>query len=219
MATNIPLTGNFQVTCEFKRKGNWASGFHTGIDLYTSNRKIYGTCNGVVSATGFDKSYGNYIVVKNSEADNYHWFCHLAEVYVIVGEKVDRTKIIGKMGSTGNSTGIHLHYEIRDNCNCYGKVQNPADYIGIPNKVGSYNTSNYQKTTNSNATETKRLKSATYLRNAPTTTSSRKTLYIANTTVIILQKSVQNSNGYTWDKVKIKVTGQEGYMINSNYKD
>lgn len=218
MATNIPLTGNFQVTCEFKRKGNWAAGFHTGIDLYTSNRKIYGTCNGVVSATGFDKSYGNYIVVKNSEADNYHWFCHLAEVYVIVGEKVDRTKIIGKMGSTGNSTGIHLHYEIRDNCNCYGKVQNPAEYMGIPNQVGSYNTSNYQKTTNSNTTETKRLKSATYLRNAPTITSSRKTLYIANTTVIILQKNVHQSNGYTWDKVRIKVTGQEGYMINSNYK-
>ena len=37
MSTNIPLTGNFLVTCEYKRKGNWAAGFHTGIDLYSNN--------------------------------------------------------------------------------------------------------------------------------------------------------------------------------------
>ena len=97
MSTNIPLTGNFKVTCEYKRKGNWLAGFHTGIDLYCDNLKIYATCNGIVSATGYDKSYGNYIVVKNYEKDNYHWFCHLSEIYVTVGEKVSRVDVIGKM--------------------------------------------------------------------------------------------------------------------------
>lgn len=217
MSTNIPLTGNFQVTCEFKRKGNWAAGFHTGIDLYSNNQSIYGTCNGIVSATGFDKSYGKYIVVKNSEEENYHWFCHLSEIYVIVGEAVSRTKIIGKMGSTGNSTGTHLHFEIRQKCNCYGKVENPADYMNIPNKVGMYNTSNYQ-IDKTYTNEVRKLKSPTYLRNEPTKKSSRKTLYIGNTTVIILEKNIKQADGYSWDKVKIKVTGQTGYMINSNYK-
>ena len=37
MSTNIPLTGNFAVTCEFGRKGSWIAGFHTGIDLYSNN--------------------------------------------------------------------------------------------------------------------------------------------------------------------------------------
>lgn len=218
MSTNIPLTGNFQVTCEFKRKGNWAAGFHTGIDLYSNNQNIYGTCNGVVSATGFDKSYGKYIVIKDSEEENYHWFCHLSEIYVIVGEEVSRTKIIGKMGSTGNSTGTHLHFEIRQKCNCYGKVENPADYMRIPNKVGMYNTSNYQIVDKTYTNEVRKLKSPTYLRNEPTVKSSKKILYIGNTTVIIQEKNVKQTDGYSWDKVKIKVTGQTGYMINSNYK-
>ena len=43
-------------------------------------------------------------------------------------------------------------------------------------------------------------------------------LYIGNTTVIIQEKNVIQADGYNWDKVKIKVTGQTGYMINSNYK-
>lgn len=218
MSTNIPLTGNFQVTCEFKRKGNWAAGFHTGIDLYSNNQSIYGTCNGAVSATGFDKSYGKYIVVKNSEEENYHWFCHLSEIYVIVGEKVTRTKVIGKMGSTGNSTGTHLHYEIRQKCNCYGKVENPADYMKIPNKVGMYNTNNYQIVDKIITNEVRKLKSATYLRDDATIKSNKKTLYLGNTTVIIQEKNVKQADGYNWDKVKIKVTGQIGYMINSNYK-
>lgn len=218
MSTNIPLTGNFKVTCEYKRKGNWLAGFHTGIDLYCDNLKIYATCNGIVSATGYDKSYGNYIVVKNYEKDNYHWFCHLSEIYVTVGEKVSRVDVIGKMGNTGNSTGTHLHFEIRIACNCYGKTENPADYMGIPNKVGSYNSQNYQIEKANNTIKTKKIKTPTYLRNEPTINSNRKTLYIANTTIIILNENIAQNDGYNWDRVKVKVTGQEGYMINSNYK-
>ena len=149
------LRGIFKVTCEYKRKGKWAAGWHTGIDLYSDNQRIYGTCNGIVSATGFDKSYGNYIVVKNLEVENYHWYCHLSEIYVTVGERVSRNTIIGKMGNTGNSTGTHLHFEIRQKCNCYGKTENVADYMGISNKVGTYNTRNYQIKTNNAAEEIK----------------------------------------------------------------
>ena len=48
------------------------------------------------------------------------------------------------MGATGNVTGAHLHYEIRNASNKYGDDQNPTTYMGIPNKVGIYESENYQ---------------------------------------------------------------------------
>ena len=219
MATNIPLTGNFKVTCEYKRKGNWAAGWHTGIDLVSDNTNIYSSCDGTVYKTGWDNSYGNYIVVKNSDG-KYHWFCHLSKINVSKGNKVTRTSVIGIMGSTGNSTGRHLHFEIRNTSNKYGDTSNPADYMGIPNKVGNYNSSNYQIGNTSSSTNTKELKTLardTNLRSAPTTSAS-KVLYLKNTTLYVLEKSVAKADGYTWDKVKIRVNGKEGYMINQNYK-
>lgn len=218
MATNIPLTGDFRVTCEFKRKGNWAAGWHTGIDL-VGDEKIYSSCNGEVTRTGFDKSYGNFVVVKNSQDGKYHWFCHLSKINVLKGDKVTRTSVIGIMGSTGNSTGKHLHFEIRNASNKYADNSNPADYMGIPNKVGSYNSANYKIGSNnaSSVGELKTLARNTNLRSAPTTSAS-KVLYLANTTLYVLEAGVAKANGYTWDKVRIRVNGKEGYMINKNYK-
>lgn len=141
--TNIPLTGNFKVTCEYKRKGNWKAGFHTGIDLVSNNLQIFGTCNGKVVRRGFDNSYGNFVVVKSSDDETFHWYCHLDKIFVKIGLHVSRGTYIGIMGNTGNSTGRHLHFEIRDKSNEYGKVLNPAYYMGIENKVGSYNSINY----------------------------------------------------------------------------
>ena len=216
MATNIPLTGKFRVTCEYKRKGNWAAGWHTGIDMVCDNDKIYSSCDGEVTRTGWDDSYGNFIVVKNNADGKYHWFCHLSKINVSKGTKVTRTTVIGIMGSTGNSTGKHLHFEIRNASNKYADNSNPADYMGIPNKVGSYDSANYQISINS-AGELKTLARNTNLRSAPTTSAS-KVLYLANTTLYVLQAGVAQADGYTWDKVRIRVNGKEGYMINKNYK-
>lgn len=140
--TNLPLTGQFRVTCEFRRPGKWSAGWHTGIDL-VGNDTIYSTCDGVVHKRGYDKSYGNYIVIRNDVDGKYHWFCHLSAIKKYTGSRVNRSTVIGIMGSTGNSTGKHLHYEIRNASNKYADVVSPADYMGIPNKVGTYNTSNY----------------------------------------------------------------------------
>lgn len=219
MATNIPLTGNFQVTCEYKRKGSWACGWHTGIDLICDDDTIYGTCDGTVTKIGVDKSYGNYITVKAPDG-KFHWFCHLSKVTCSVGQKISRTTKIGVMGNTGNSTGKHLHFEIRNSSNKYADNSNPAEYMGIPNKVGSYNSNNYHinNSTSSNSTgELKTLARNTNLRSAPTTSAS-KVLYLANTTLYVLQAGVAQADGYIWDKVRIRVNGKEGYMINKNYK-
>ena len=58
----------------------------------------------------------------------------------------------------------------------------------------------------------------TNLRDKPTTEGSNSTLYVANTTLYVLEAGVAKSNGFTWDKVRIRVNGKEGYMINQNYK-
>lgn len=136
--TNLPVSGKFKITCEYGRKGNnWKCGRHTGIDFVSEDSKVYGTCDGKVSHTGYDRLYGNYVVVKSSESDTFHWFCHLDEKYVHIGDKVSRLTLIGLMGMTGNASGVHLHFEIRKKCNCYGydKTENPASYCKVPNRV------------------------------------------------------------------------------------
>lgn len=128
------------MTCEYgrKNKGNlkWAKGSHPGIDLYgVDSEKVYSTCDGQVVRTGYDNAYGNFVVVKETKQDRYHWFCHLDSILKKKNSRVTRASVIGIMGDTGNTTGKHLHYEIRNASNKYGDDQNPADYMGIPNKV------------------------------------------------------------------------------------
>ena len=210
--TNIPLTGEFKVTCEFKRKGNWMAGWHTGIDL-VGDEKIYATCDGEVVRTGYDKSYGNFIVVKDSATGKYHWFCHLSKINVVTGTKVTRTSKIGVMGNTGNSTGKHLHFEIRNENNKYGAVSDPAEYMGIPNKVGTYNTADYQIKEVVKPAEVKKkvFKVKTNIRENPTL-QAKAYLYKANTTVEILSEAVAKADGYVWDKVRAIATGRVGYV-------
>lgn len=219
MATNIPLTGQFRVTCEYARKGNWKAGYHTGIDL-VGDEKIYATCNGKVTRTGYDNSYGNFIVIKNNDDGRFHWFCHLSKILVNTGETVSRVTKIGIMGSTGNSSGKHLHFEIRNEGNKYGNQINPAEYMKIPNAVGTYNSANYQikEVKPVQNPVLKKLAKNTNLRNKPATKGSTSVTYLKNTTLYVLEAGVANSNGYIWDKVRIKINGKEGYMINKNYK-
>lgn len=224
MSTNIPLTGIFNVTCEYKRKNgnglNWKAGYHTGIDLTCDNDIIYGTCNGYVEKEGFDKSYGNYVCVKNTENGTFHWYCHLSKIDVIKGQKITRTTKIGLMGATGNVTGKHLHFEIRKSCNCYGEDENPADYMGIENKVQTgLNTENYQikentlqETDKVKVGDIKKFKVNTNLREN-TTTDSTPHLYLINTTVEILKTNVANQNGYIWDKVKVVYAKPNDFSI------
>lgn len=137
------LHGRFKVTCEYNKKGNWSAGRHTGIDLVgLSSKTVYATCDGIVSKTGFDNCYGNFVVVKSNDG-YYHWFCHLATISASIGQQVTRVSKIGIMGSTGNSTGPHTHYEIRTPENKYGEDINPAKYMGIPNKLGAYHSADF----------------------------------------------------------------------------
>ncbi len=88
---------------------------HRGIDIARpSARTILASDNGVVTAVGWDGSYGNRIIVNHN--NGYQTlYAHLASMDVKVGQTVAQGQKIGVMGTTGHSTGIHLHFEVTKN--------------------------------------------------------------------------------------------------------
>ena len=104
--------------------------FHSGLDFPGANfTPIYSTAPGVVSFTGVRSGYGNTVEVDHSNGFKTR-YAHLAAYTVSVGQRVTVGQRIASMGSTGRSTGPHLHYEVWVN----GRAQNPNRYL----KAGEY---------------------------------------------------------------------------------
>lgn len=143
--TNLPFSGKFRVTNPYKAKGNYAAGFHTGIDLVgDTDKTIYSVCDGKVIMAKNYGEYGNTIKIKDSNTGKIFLFAHLSRFYVKVGQTVSRLTRIGYMGNTGNSRGAHLHIEMRTAEDKYGEIEDITKYMGIPNKEGSYNSVDFQ---------------------------------------------------------------------------
>jgi murein DD-endopeptidase MepM/ murein hydrolase activator NlpD len=86
--------------------------FHTGIDIANNcGHKIYATADGVVSRTGWTSGYGIAVIIDHNNSVST-LYGHLSESLVFEGQEVEKGDLIGLMGSTGRSTGPHLHYEI-----------------------------------------------------------------------------------------------------------
>lgn len=89
--------------------------FHTGIDIASKlDTPIYCAFNGTVYECGESEAYGNYIIVKHSE-NLFTFYGHCNKIRAREGMKMRKGEIIAQMGSTGYSTGSHLHFEIRIN--------------------------------------------------------------------------------------------------------
>ena len=103
---------------------------HAGIDLASygyKNIPIYAAQAGIVTESGFNGSMGNYVKIKHGNSGIETIYMHMVtgSVKVQKDNKVGKGQFIGKMGTTGNSTGVHLHFEIRLN----GNAQNPGPYF------------------------------------------------------------------------------------------
>ncbi|UOR10795.1 peptidoglycan DD-metalloendopeptidase family protein [Halobacillus amylolyticus] len=110
-------------TITSKQGSRWGD-FHKGIDISgVSDRTIKAADNGVVISAGYDGSYGNKIVINHNNGYKTI-YAHLSSISVSAGETVERGSAIGNMGTTGRSTGVHLHFEIYKN----GSLQNPMSY-------------------------------------------------------------------------------------------
>lgn len=97
---------------------------HKGIDLVSNNKSIMAADNGKVVYAGYKADYGNHIIIDH--LNGYRTlYGHLSKIDVSVGKIVEKGEKIGVMGSTGDSTGVHLHFEIQKN----GSVDNPLKYL------------------------------------------------------------------------------------------
>jgi len=142
--THLPFDGDFKVTWAYGKTASFAGTsdrIHHGIDLVgITNKNVYATCEGVVIAATFDKTgFGNYVKVVADATGLAHYYAHLESIAVVVNQRVTYTTKLGVMGATGNVTGPHTHYEIRQN----SVAINPTPYMRIPNVEGSYNSNNY----------------------------------------------------------------------------
>jgi murein DD-endopeptidase MepM/ murein hydrolase activator NlpD len=103
-----------------------ASAMHAGIDLAGPvGTPIYATADGVVRQAGWNSGgYGNLIEIDHGRGIETR-YAHLSKITVRDGQRVKRGELIGRMGSTGRSTGSHLHYEVRID----GRAVNPVPFM------------------------------------------------------------------------------------------
>ncbi len=107
------------------RFGNRSRGLHTGLDIATSGgTPIKVAATGVVTYAGYKGSYGNLVVVSHGNGIETY-YAHCRSIYVNAGDSVSQGTVIAGVGTTGNSTGNHLHLEIRVN----GVAKNPQNYL------------------------------------------------------------------------------------------
>ncbi len=108
----LPLE-SYEISAGFGASSYLWSNLHTGQDLSApSGTPIRSVANGVVTEVGYDGSYGNKTVVTLEDGTEI-WYCHQTSFLVDSGDVVRGGDTIGTVGSTGNSTGPHLHIEVR----------------------------------------------------------------------------------------------------------
>ncbi|MFC1649377.1 M23 family metallopeptidase [Patescibacteria group bacterium] len=100
--------------------------YHPGLDFAGSTGDVVKPFkNGVVSEVGYSKiGYGNAVIVDHKEGLT-SLYAHLHQIHVVKGDEVNTNMVIGTVGSTGRSTGSHLHFEIRQN----GRPVNPFTHL------------------------------------------------------------------------------------------
>lgn len=139
----------FWVTEEFG--ASTGTGTHKGVDIATATvsslleRRIYSISSGIVLDRGYQQNgYGNYLIIKNNDNTAF-LYAHLDTIQSLsVGDVVATGQWIATEGSTGHSTGLHLHLEYQNLVNGQWNYSsnindylNPCDYMGIDNIEGT----------------------------------------------------------------------------------
>lgn len=118
-----PITGT--ITSRFGHSSRIRSGAHTGLDIAASTgTTIKAAAGGTVTFSGWKGSLGYMVVVSHGNGVQTY-YAHCSKLYVTAGQKVKQGQKIAAVGSTGNSTGPHLHLEVRVN----GVAYNPQNYV------------------------------------------------------------------------------------------
>lgn len=180
---------------------NGKTAFHNGCDYGThgKNWEQYAIESGIVYKVGKSSVAGNFIEIKYDRLKRISRHLHLKQIKVKVGDKVDNDTVIGLTGTTGNSTGVHLHLTWKD---YNGKTYNPETYVyEEPSSVRIY----------------KKVSALTgvWMRKEPNLDNKyRVKVLLYGTKVEVLTEEITYSNGYYWDKV---LYNGEHYYIASKY--
>ena len=118
-----PVSGT--ITSRFGASSRIRVSSHTGLDIATATgTPIKAASSGTVTFSGRKGSYGYMVVI--SHGNNVQtYYAHCSKLYVSAGQTVTQGQTIAAVGSTGNSTGPHLHLEVRVN----GVAYNPQNYV------------------------------------------------------------------------------------------
>lgn len=122
----IPVE-NYTISSPFGTRG---AEFHRGLDMAAAHGEpIYASRAGTVIIAEYHYSWGNYVVIEHEDGTTA-LYAHQASYLVMPGDQVEQGKIIGYVGSTGNSTGSHLHFELcRDASLSQGQLVDPATVL------------------------------------------------------------------------------------------
>ncbi len=118
-----PVSGT--ISSRYGVSSSIRSSNHTGLDIATAQgTPIKVVADGTVTNASYTGSYGNLVKISHGNGIET-WYAHTSKMYVKVGQTVKAGDVIAAVGSTGNSTGPHLHFEIRID----GKHVNPQNYL------------------------------------------------------------------------------------------
>ncbi|WP_442217280.1 M23 family metallopeptidase [Rhizobium sp. 2YAF20] len=107
---------------------------HTGTDFHFSpGEKVRATAPGKIVSAGWAGGYGNMVEIDHGGGITTR-YGHMAQILVDVGDSVKAGDAVGLAGSTGRSTGTHLHYEVREN----GNPVDPMYFVNAGIKLASY---------------------------------------------------------------------------------
>ncbi len=121
---------NGKVTTPYKKLGKmWSKGYHTGVDFAVPvGTDVLAVADGKIEAANWGAAYGTQLVQKVE--GGWVIYAHLSKALVKAGDKVKKNQHIGESGNTGNSSGPHLHFEMRDNIRwSAGKDIDPAKVL------------------------------------------------------------------------------------------
>ncbi|MET9110761.1 transglycosylase family protein [Streptomyces zhihengii] len=111
-----------------KSGSSWSSGYHTGVDFpVATGTSVKAVTSGKVVSAGWAGAYGYEVVIRHHDG-RYSQYAHLSALNVRAGQQVSAGQRIARSGSTGNSTGPHLHFEIRTGPG-YGSDIDPLAYL------------------------------------------------------------------------------------------
>ncbi|MFG3426572.1 transglycosylase family protein [Streptomyces californicus] len=112
----------------YRQAGGWSSGYHTGVDFpVPTGTSVKSVAPGRVVSAGWAGAYGYEVVIRHGDG-KYSQYAHLSALHVRAGQSVSAGQRIARSGSTGNSTGPHLHFEIRTGPG-YGSDVDPLAYL------------------------------------------------------------------------------------------